>query len=394
MRPGDRRRRGVVRLGDISGAFADLGVLVPLATALVVVNGLDAGAVLLGAGLLVVAAGAYFRVPFPVQPLKALTAVAVAEALSPGVIHAAGFEIGAFLMVLSIRGVAGKLARLFTKPVVRALQLGVGLLLLLTAYRLAWDPPTVFAGAPASPWPLVLAALAFGGVAWTARRKSYGAALLLLAGGTLAVWVAARPALAAPSFHLPHISFPSGSDFAAAFFLLVIPQLPLTFGNAVVAVNDLAHQYFGSRARRVSPTAVCISCGVGNVVSATLGGMPMCHGAGGLTAHVRLGARSARMNLLLGSVLIGLALFFAPQVPVILGLLPVWVLAGFLAYAGLRHALLVADLRGWHLGLAVVSGVVGAWLGNLAVTAAMSLCVVQAARATSALRRRRARSRG
>jgi MFS superfamily sulfate permease-like transporter len=380
-------------VADVSGAVADLGVLVPLAAALVVVNGLDAGAVFLAAGLLVLASGLYFRVPFPVQPLKALTAVAVAEALSPGVIHAAGIEIGAFLLLLSIRGVAAGLARLFTKPVVRALQLGVGLLLLLTAYRLAWDPPDVFSGAPASPWPLVLAAAAFIGVAWSARRKWYGAALLLLGAGTVAVWAVARPALAAPSFHLPHVAFPKASDFGSAFLLLVVPQLPLTFGNAVVAVNDLAHEYFGSRARRVSPAAVCISCGVGNVVSAALGGMPMCHGAGGLTAHVRLGARTARMNVLLGSALIGLGLFFAPQVPVILGLLPVWVLAGFLAYAGLRHAMLVADLRGWPLGLALVGGVVGAWLGDLAVTAGLTLAVVHGVRGASALRRRRARSR-
>jgi sulfate permease, SulP family len=388
-----KRARGAT-LGDVSGAVADLGVLVPLATALIVVNGLDAGAVLLAAGLLVVASGAYFGVPFPVQPLKALTAVAVAEVLSPGVIHAAGFEIGAFLLILSIRGVAAGLARLFTKPVVRALQVGVGLLLMLTAYRLASDPPQVFVGSPASPWPLVLAAGAFLGVAWAARRKLYGAASLLLAAGTVAVWAAARPALAAPAFHLPHIAFPTGSQFGTAFFLLVIPQLPLTFGNAVVAVNDLAHEYFGPRARRVSPTAVCISCGVGNGVSATLGGMPMCHGAGGLTAHVRLGARSARMNLILGSVLIAVGLFFAPQVPALLGLLPIWVLAGFLAYAGVRHALLVSDLRGWRLGLAVTGGVVGAWLGNLAVTAAISLAVVHATRILSGLRRRGAGTRG
>ena len=381
------RRPRLTGLGDVSGAVADLGVLVPLATALVVVNGLDAGAVLLGAGLLVLASGAYFRIPFPVQPLKALTAVAVAEVLSPGVIHAAGLEIAGFLLLLSVRGVAGALARLFTKPVVRALQLGVGLLLVLTAYRLAWDPPDVFVGSPASPWPLILAAFAFLGVAWAARRRWYGAALVLLAAGTVAVWVAARPGLAAPSFHLPHIAFPAASDFGTAFFLLVVPQLPLTFGNAVVAVTDLAHEYFGARARRVSPTPVCISCGLGNLVSATLGGMPMCHGAGGLTAHVRLGARSARMNVLLGSVLVALGLFFAPQVPIILGLLPVWVLAGFLAYAGVRHALLVADLRGWGLGLALLSGVLGAWLGNLAVTAGMCLLAVHSMRAVSAVRR-------
>ena len=99
------------------------------------------------------------------------------------------------------------------------------------------------------------------------------------------------------------------------------------------------------------------------------------------------------MNVMLGSALIALGLFFAPQVPAILGVLPVWVLAGFLAYAGVRHALLVSDLRGWRLGLALTAGVAGAWLGNLAVTAAISLAVVHAARVLPGLRRRRAGSR-
>jgi sulfate permease, SulP family len=106
----------------------------------------------------------------------------------------------------------------------------------------------------------------------------------------------------------------------------------------------------------------------------------MCHGAGGLTAHARLGARSAGMNVLLGSAFLALGLFFAPHIPVLLGLLPVWALAAFLVYAGLRHAWLVADLRGVDLGLAVVAGALGAWLGNLAVTAGLALLVVHGRR--------------
>jgi sulfate permease, SulP family len=181
--------------------------------------------------------------------------------------------------------------------------------------------------------------------------------------------VGARPDLASPSIALPDIGIPSPAAFASAFFLLVIPQIPLTFGNAVVAVSDLAHEYFGAAASRVSPSRVCLSCGLGNIASALLGGMPMCHGAGGLTAHFRLGARTATMSLLLGSVFLGLGLFFAPQVTAIIGLLPAWGLAAFLVYAGARHALLVLDLRRMSLVLAVGAGLIGSLLGNLAVTA-------------------------
>jgi sulfate permease, SulP family len=101
----------------------------------------------------------------------------------------------------------------------------------------------------------------------------------------------------------------------------------------------------------------------------------MCHGAGGLTAHVRLGARTAGMNLLLGSVFVVLGLLFAADVPAILGLLPVWALAAFLVYAGLRHALLVRDLQGRSLWVALVAGAAGAALGNLALTAGAALVV-------------------
>lgn len=359
-------------LADLTGAVADLGVLVPLAAALILVNGLDAGSVFVCAGLLVVVTGLVFRIPFPVQPLKALTAVAVARKLSPDVIHAAGFELAAFLLLLSVGHVADLLARLFVKPVVRSLQLGVGVLLVITAVKLVSDPPELFS-APASPWPIVLAGVAFAGVAVAAQRRRYSAALLLFGGGILAAIAATRPDFAGPSLTLPTLALPPASAFGTAFVLLVIPQLPLTFGNAVVAVNDLAHEYFGERAAAVTPSRVCLSAGIGNAASAAMGGMPMCHGAGGLTAHVRLGARTATMNIALGSSLLLLGLFFAAQIPAILGLLPVSVLGAFLAYAGLRHAWLVSDLRGAQLAIAVVAGGVGAWYGNLAITAAIAL---------------------
>jgi hypothetical protein len=369
-----------IGLGEATGAVADLGVMVPLATALILVNGLDAGAVFVCAGLLVLGTGIVFRIPFPVQPLKALTAVAVAQQLAPGVIHAAGLEIAAVLILLSIHHVADVVARVFTKPVVRALQLGVGLLLLATSVELVLDPPPVFTSTPAAPWPWILMIGAFVGVVVAARTRHYWVALAVLAAGAVAAAAAASFHVGGPSLAVPVVQLPPAGAFASAFFLLVVPQLPLTFGNAVVAVNELAHEYLGPAASRVSPSRVCLSAGIGNAVSGLLGGMPMCHGAGGLTAHIRLGARTAGMNLLLGAALLVLGLLFAAEVPVILGLLPVWGLAAFLAYAGLRHAWLVTDVRGADLLIAAVAGGVGAWFGNLAITAGLALLLVHGRR--------------
>ena len=319
--------------GDLPGAVADLGIFVPLTVALVLVNGLSAGMVLVVAGLLVIAVGVRFGIPFPVQPLKALTAVAVARELPAEVIAAAGFTIGLVLLLVSAGGLADRIARFFSATTVRALQCGVGVLLVMSAVRLAVDPPAVFAAAaPTSPSLLAL--------------------------------------------QLP--ALPSAAAFATAFVLLVIPQLPLTFGNAVVAVSDVARRSLGDAAAQVTPARVCQTAGVGNVAAALLGGMPMCHGSSGLTAHYRLGARTGWMNVGLGTTLIVVGVAFGDQAPAVLGQLPPVLLAVLLAYAGVRHALLVADLRGARLVLAIAAGLVGAAVGNLAVTM-VAVMVVEAA---------------
>jgi sulfate permease, SulP family len=56
---------------ELAGAVADLGVLVPIAVALIIKNGLSPTAALLPAGLLYVVAGLRYRLPVAVQPLKA-----------------------------------------------------------------------------------------------------------------------------------------------------------------------------------------------------------------------------------------------------------------------------------------------------------------------------------
>jgi sulfate permease, SulP family len=360
------------QLGDVSGAVADLGTFVPLVAALVLVNGLAPGPLLILAGLLSLAAGLWFGVPFPVQPLKALTALAVAQALSPDTIRAAGLLIGLILVALTVTGLVERVAVVFTRPVIRALQLAVGLLLVRTALRLAADPPALFVSAPPRTTSVLLALATLAVVAVAVQRRWYAAVVALVAVGVVAAWTVADPVLGAPRLVLPSFALPPVGVWGTAFVLLVVPQIPLTYGNAVVGMADLAREHFPD-ARRVRPGAVALSCGLGNVGSALLGGMPMCHGSSGFSAHVRLGARTSAMNVLLGCGLLVLGLVLSDQVLVLFGLLPVWALAGFLAYAGLRHALLVLDLQGAPLATAGVAALAGIVTGNLALTTGIAL---------------------
>jgi SulP family sulfate permease len=381
MREPGRRARV---FGDAAGAVADLGLLIPIAAALIVENGLDAGTVLVGAGALYVAAGLYFKVPVPVQPIKAAAAIAIARGLPAATIGAAGVLLGLILVTLSVTGAARFLVRVFTRPIVRGLQLGVGLLLLQSA----WHLPTP----PVGPWTWMTAALTALLLVIAARNRRWPLALGIVGAGVL--WslvtgphvVSLRPELWQPSF-VTEVFRPA--VLWSALTLLVIPQIPLTFGNAVVALTDLEHRYFGDQAERVSTTSVSLSCGLANVAVGSLGGMPLCHGSGGLTAHYRAGARSYRMNLLIGIPLLVLGLGFGATAFSALGLIPVAILAGLLAFTGVMHSLLVADLRGYELAIAIGMGAVGVWTSNLAASLGLGLILVWLPSLIQEMRRRR-----
>lgn len=363
-------------MGDLSGAVADLGIFVPLVAALVLVNGLSATSILVCAGLLVIVSGLVFRIPFPVQPLKALTALAVALELPATTIHAAGLLLGLLLLVASLPPVMKAITAVFDLTVVRSLQVGVGLVLVLAAIRLVQSPPDPFAAtAPSSAIGLALAIAAAGLIALAAERGRFGVILAFVVAGTAFVAWRAGDLGAGVGATLPVLEIPSWGVFVTAFTTLVIPQIPLTIGNAVVATSDVATTYFGERAARATPRNVCLSAGIANVLSSVAGGMPMCHGAGGMTAHYRLGARAMRMNLVLGGVFVLTGLVVADAITDLFALLPVWLLAAFLGYAGVRHALLVVDRRGASLAIALAFGILGAVTGNLALTAAgAALC--------------------
>jgi sulfate permease, SulP family len=243
----------------------------------------------------------------------------------------------------------------------------------IVAIRVLLDPPPAFRGAQPSPWPVLLAVAAFV-AAWLAtRQRRHAVALVLLVAGVAGAGFVADLSLQAPSFHLPPLELPEASAFTAAFVLLVIPQLPLTFGDDVVEVSNRARKSVGWLARRVTPSTVSLTSGLANLVAGMVGGMPIGHASDGLVRHIRMGAQRAGMNLLLGTAFIVLGLFFAADVSVVAGLLPLWALSASLAYVGLRHALLVTDLRGASLAMVVVAGALGAALQNLAVTAALAL---------------------
>ncbi len=351
----------VTRL-DLAGAFGDIGVLFPIAIALITLNHLNPTTVFLGAGLTYVLAGWYFKIPISVQPLKAVAAIALATGLPSSAISSAGMSIGIILALIAVTNTAAWLAKLFTLPIVRGIQLGLGLLLIREGIRLIVSTQSTLAftgGASVKGWEIALAAA----LVLLLLRKSlrYPAALALLAGGIalglLAQWGRMPQFAWGP---LPVVFLhPQASEFWKVLPLLVIPQFALTFGNSIVATENTAHILYGPQARRVTARGLSASIAIVNLASGIIQGAPMCHGSGGITAHYKFGARRPKSSYIIGGLCLLLALFGRAAVN-LLHLIPIGVLGVFLIFVGIQHSMYLRDIvkRAPLLFIAVCAGVV------------------------------------
>jgi SulP family sulfate permease len=357
---------------ELAGAVADVGVLIPISVALIVGNGLSATAVLLPAGLLYLAAAAVYRLPVPVQPLKAFGAIAIAKGLGSDEIAAGALLMGVVFLTLGRLGILDLAARTFPRPLIRGVQLTVGLLFLKIAWELVNHPPQGFREhALSADWALPLAMLTLV-LAFALRAYPVTLALVAVAGAAMIVLAGDEVTLGPSALALPSLDV---ATFVTAFTVLVLPQIPLSFANSCLATTDAARTYFGEAAERVRPGRLATTFGSANLLAGAMSGMPVCHGAGGLTAHYAFGARTGGAPLVMGGVLVALAIGLGSGLAGLLAAFPLPILAGVLATAGVLHILLLRDLRGakaWTFALLV--GAVGFGL-NLTVALGLGLAL-------------------
>jgi sulfate permease, SulP family len=387
--PDAERSPAARRLADVAGGFGDLGLFLPIAIAMITLNGLNATAVFAGAGLLYIATALIFRVPVPVQPLKAFAAAAIALGLDAATLAAGALLMAAIIGALGASGLSGWIAARFPLVLVRGIQAAVALLLAKAAIELAargnWDGLAAID-------PAVSFAIALGGLALllVARGGRMPASLLVLAAGAAAGLIAGGgPELAgaAPGPQPIELSLPPAGAFATALGALVLAQVPLTFGNSIVATADAERAYFGARASRVRPNRLSLSIAGGNALAAVSGGMPVCHGAGGVTAHYATGARTALATVSIGCVFVAAALLFGASLPALAMTVAPGALAGLLAFVAVEHGRLAASVEGAEERLIVAAvGALTLLTGSLAVGFGFGLAALLA---RGVLRRRR-----
>jgi SulP family sulfate permease len=348
---------------EFAGSLGDLGTLLPLAIGLIMINGLSPAGIFSSVGLFYIFSGIYYGITVPVQPMKVIGAYAIATTMSADQISASGFLMGMVLLIIGASGAMRVIGNYIPKSVIRGVQLSTGTLLMMQGIKFMLGTSTLqILHKTAEPYlifqrlgPLPMGILiGIGGGILTLlllENKKLPAGLLVVCGGLLlGIALGTREGLNSLSLGLNFPEFlpfgwPKRADFTFALLALVLPQIPMTLGNAVIAYADLSQDYFGVQSQKVTYRATCISMALANFLSFLVGGMPLCHGAGGLAAHYRFGARTAGSNLIIGTIFVLLAVLFGNHSLSVIYLLPLSVLGILLLFAGIQLGLTILDLK-------------------------------------------------
>ena len=349
-----------------AGAFGDVGTLIPFVVAYITIVKMPPLGLLFMFGITLLASGLYYRTPIPIQPMKAIGAAAIAGGISPAALYGSGLTTGLFWLLAGIAGLIRPIAKLATKPVVRGIMLGLGLTFMVDGvHRMTTSP--------------VLAGIALVVTYLLLTNPKVPAMFVLLIIG-IASAVVTNPQILSElakihvGFQLPVFSLPmiTWNDLVTGTLLFTLPQIPLTLGNAVIAITAENNEHFPDRP--VTEKKIAISQGIMNLVSPLFGGIPMCHGAGGMAGHVRFGARTGGSLVILGTILILFALFFSDSVSIIFKIFPNAILGVILFFAGSELAIVTKDIGDkkadvyvmiivaavamWNMGAAFVAGVI------------------------------------
>ena len=346
---------------EFAGAFGDLGTLIPFVVGYITFNRMDPLGILVGFGVFKIFVGLYFRTPVPIQPMKAIGGMAIAHSgsITPGMIWGSGIFTGLFWLLMGATGAITWIEKITTKPVVRGIMLGLGLSFIVEGLGMMREQPF----------------LAVGGVILTLillNSKRLPAMLALLGYGIIMAFVL-KPELfgelshLSVRFRLPELTFGqvSWKELLSGFIILGLPQAPLTLGNAIIATVSENNRYFPDR--KVTAKTISIDHGVMNLISACIGGVPMCHGAGGMAGHIRFGARTGGALVILGGIVLLIGLFLSDSVALLFQFFPRPILGVILFFAGVELALVVQDIKLKKQNLFVLVVTAGTAMWNMGV---------------------------
>ncbi|MDF3818380.1 putative sulfate/molybdate transporter [Leptospira sp. 96542] len=322
---------------ELSGAFGDIGTDLPLLVALSFTTGLGIQNIFIVFGVLQILTGVYYKIPMPVQPLKAVATIAITQKLAGPVVLAGGFAIGILMFILSVSGLLGQIAKFIPKTVIRGLQFGLGISLCLLACK-EYIPSD---GVPG----LILSVFSFFLVITLIDNKKYPASLLIVMIGVIYFFIFKENQIHFSNNHnikFYDLTFLTPEFILKGFLLLTLPQIPLSIGNSILATKQISDDLFPHK-KNLNVKKIGITYSLLNLIAPILSGIPCCHGSGGMVGHYTFGGRTGGSVVIYGIfyILIGiLSIFFTNS---IVKIFPLPVLGVILLFEGIAMITMIKD---------------------------------------------------
>lgn len=326
---------------EIAGAFGDIGTDLPLLAGMILVSDLDGASVFIIYGLLQIISGCVYGIPMAVQPLKAVATLVIAQKLTSGVIFGGGLAIGAVMLLLTLSGGLQKIASVIPREVVRGVQVGLGITLAIMALK-------EYIIRPGDPVGYFLAFAAFVMGLFLLGNRRYPAALFVILLGVCYAFIT-DPGLGVcivegSSFDLPEMNGVTGSAVLNGFLLLAIPQIPLSIGNSILASKQVAEDLFPEK--KISVRKIGLTYSLMNLIVPFFGGVPVCHGSGGMLGHYTFGARTGGSVVVYGTLYLIIGCFFSSRFSEVMQLFPVQILGVILLFEAISLIALIKDVAG------------------------------------------------
>ncbi|MDZ4165264.1 MAG: putative sulfate/molybdate transporter [Smithellaceae bacterium] len=314
-----------ISLQELAGSFGGFGIIFPLAIGYIMVCGLDPAGVFVMLGLTNLIFGLYYRLPLPLEPMKVLAVMAIAQAWSPSLVYASGFAMGLVWLLFSLTRAIDLLRRITPDSVVRGVQLALGILLFIQAVKML-----------SGGW--ILGGVSVVLILLLRKSRHIPGALALLVLGLFIIYFQGHfPAIYAPGFFMPSVTSFKIKEAWDSLLLGGFAQIPLTVTNAVIATAGMIRTYWPERSD-VSERKLALNHGIMNLAAPFFGGMPMCHGAGSLAGKYYFGARTGAASIMEGLIEIALGLFLAASLVGVFRYFPPAILGGMLLFISIELA--------------------------------------------------------
>ncbi len=337
---------------ELAGSMGDFGTLFPLAIGYFAVNGLNPTGLLVMMGLANIATGIIYKLPMPLQPMKVIAVMAIAQRWPASRIYASGVATGIIWLLLSLSGTVQKLAAITPRSVIRGIQVALGIMLAIEGLKLV-----------STGWILGVVSVLI--VIFLRKNKYAPAAIVLIILGIVVMaFKGELSGIVQPGFDLPSLTLFEPVEMWHGLVMAGFSQLPLTATNAVIATSVLLKDYFPHRP--VSEKKLALNMGIMNTILPFFGGMPMCHGAGGLAGQHYFGARTGGTNIMEGVIEVSLGIFLAGSIATLFAMFPESIIGAMLLLVGIQLTRFARDINLNELPIMGVV-VVLALLTNMAV---------------------------